>query len=82
MGENSDSNREPIVPQTIFLPIEIFPPNAGAIRTLNLEDNTSRLPITYSILRMMHLLFALIGINKVILIKIIQGIATTYLEKK
>lgn len=29
MGENPESNREPLVPQTNVLPIELFPPAKG-----------------------------------------------------
>lgn len=29
MGENPESNREPLVPQTNVLPIELFPPVKG-----------------------------------------------------
>ena len=35
MGEYPGSNREHTVPQTVDLPIELYPPYVGVIRTLN-----------------------------------------------
>ena len=49
LGENPDSNREPIVPQTILLPIEIYSPTAGPIWTVILKiKNFYELPLLYS----------------------------------